>query len=666
MLKLPGKYPSKKQWARFFKSPGLILIGKEKIVFLVFLALFLASSILVLFGTYFKYTQALPAKGGAYSEGVVGQPRFINPIYAQASDVDRDLVELIFSGLMKYSRQGKIVPDLADSYEIKEDGKVYEVILKENIFWSDGTPLTANDVIFTIKTLQSSEYKSPVIVNWLGVNVEKISDKAVRFTMRNPYAPFLENLTQKIIPEHIWKDISPENFPLTLYNLRPVGSGLYKLKDIKQDKQRKILSLELTKNQKYFGKEPYLSRVSFRFYLQEHDLVKAYLRGEIDGFSLGSQSTLETTKRFNNLNQYSIYLPRYFAVFFNGEESSILANLNVRKALNLATNKDEIVSKVLSGQGKVVNSPALPDIYGFSQPAKTYQFDQESAQALLEVAGFTKNEAGRRVKATTKEAAFQFKSELRAGNQGKEIEELQRCLAKDQNVYPNGEITGYFGEKTKEAVIKFQEKYKKEILEPWGFETGTGVVARTTRDKLNTLCFPNSEQESSLKFSLTTVNQPVLVKVAELLAEQWAKIGVEVDIKTFEVSQLEKEIIKPRNYEALLFGEVMSLTPDPFAFWHSSQVKDPGLNLALYQSREVDRLLETSRQTLDDSLRTEKLEQFQDLVIEAAPAVFLYNPSLTYFVSRDIKGIDVKMVPDPSKRFSEIENWYTKTKRVWK
>ena len=85
----------------------------------------------------------------------VGQPSFINPIYSGISDIDQDLVELIFSGLLKYDENAKIVPDLAESYEIKDNGKIYEVYLKKNLFWSDGKPLTADDVIFTIKTIQN-------------------------------------------------------------------------------------------------------------------------------------------------------------------------------------------------------------------------------------------------------------------------------------------------------------------------------------------------------------------------------------------------------------------------------------------------------------------------------------------------------------------------------
>lgn len=199
--------------------------------------MFIASSSYLAINFYFKNTEAKIASGGNYIEGVLGQPSRINPIYAVASGVDRDLTELIFSGLMKYDSQGKIIPDLAENYETKEEGKIYEVYLKERLFWQDGQPLTASDVIFTIKTIQNSDYKSPVVASWLGVEVEKISDSGIRFKLKKPYSSFLENLTQKIIPEHVWKDIPPQSFPLAIYNLKPIGSGSYKLKELNQDKQ---------------------------------------------------------------------------------------------------------------------------------------------------------------------------------------------------------------------------------------------------------------------------------------------------------------------------------------------------------------------------------------------------------------------------------------------
>lgn len=663
------KLPFKSQWRQFFK----VLTKKEGIIFFIFLFLFFSSFLFLSINFYFKNTEIIPAEGGIYIEGITVEkekgPRYINPIYAEASDVDRDLVEIIFSGLMKYSPDGQIIPDLAKEYKILEEGEVYEFYLKENIFWHDGKPLTANDIVFTIKTIQNPDFKSPLRVNWLGVEVEKISEKALRFKLKNPSAVFLENCTVKIIPEHIWKDISPQNFTLTTYNLKPIGSGPYKLKNLSQDEQGEIQSLDLERNPKYFGKTPNISQISFYFFDSEEQLIAAANSGKIKGLSPPPSLTSKVVE--SEFQQYLLSLPRYFAVFFNPENSKVLSEKKVRQALNYGTDKEEIVKEVLGSKGKVVNSPILPEIYGFEKPSKVYEFNPEQAKEILENAGFLETENGKRVKIIEKELAFQFKSNLKLGSQGTEVKELQKCLAKDSEVYPEGEITSYFGQLTKKAVIRFQEKYKEEILEPVGIEKGTGLVRKITREKLNEICFEPPEETIPLKFSLTTVDQPILIEVASLLQSQWENLGVEIEIETFDVSpsagrKFEREIIKPRNYETLLFGEVLGAIPDPFPFWSSLQKKDPGLNLAMYGNKKCDKLLEEARQSLDEEVRKEKLEEFQELLIEDTPALFLYNPDYLYLVSKEIKGISVKIITSPSKRFIGIENWYIKTKRAWR
>lgn len=655
------KWPTRSQWRQFFKVLG----KKEKIAFFVFFLLFLSSLTFLLLNFYFKNTEIRPAQGGTHIEGVVGKPRFINPVYAN-SDTDRDLVQLIFSGLMKYDENLQIVPDLVESYEIDEDGKVYKFFLKENVLWQDEAPLTADDVVFTIQTIQDPDFKSPLRPNWVGVEVEKISDLGIKFRLQKPYNSFLENCTVKILPKHIWENVSSENFPLEIYNLKPVGSGPYKLKEIDQDKSNQIESLTLVPNPLYYSQRPYISKVKFLFFNNEEELEKAARKKKIKAFSLSFGENLG-----DNWQVYRLSLPRYFSVFFNQEKSEVLSEKEIRVALNYGTNKKEIVEKLLGLpkdspllEETIIDSPILPKIYGLEPPSETYQFDIEKAKNLLEEAGFKDlNQDGLREKIIEKEAVFTFKSRLQLKSQGKEVRELQKCLAKFSDIYPEGEVTGYFGQKTKQAVINFQEKYAKDILEPWGFTEGTGIVSKTTRAKLNEVCFEEPEETLPLKFSLVTVEQAQLVKVANLLKEQWRALGVEIEIEKFPVSRLEHEFIKPRNYESLLFGEVLGAIPDPFPFWHSSQKKDPGLNLAIYENKEADKLLEEIRKSADAD---EKLAVLQNILIEEAPAVFLYCPDYLYLVSKEIRGIKVEKIVDPSKRFSNIGNWYIKTKRAWK
>jgi ABC-type transport system substrate-binding protein len=648
-----------------------ILNKKEKTSFLVFLLLGLSSLAFLCSSLYLKNTEIKIAQGGTHIEGVIGSPRYINPIYAQADDVDRDLTELIYSGLMKHNKEGEIIADLAESYKIIEEGKIFEFHLKENLFWSDKNPLTVDDIIFTIKSIQNPSLKSPIRASWFGVKTEKISDLVVRFELRNPSAVFLENCTLKILPKHIWENISEKNFYLSAYNLRPIGSGPYKIKEINQDKEGNIKSLELTLNPYYYKNSPHIPKIIFSFFDNKQDLISAFNSGQIKGLSVNSSEKKELLKN-NDFSEYQPLLPRYFAVFFNSKISK-----EIKQALNYGTDKEEIISQVLLGQGTRIDSPIMPDAYQWLEsPLKIYEFDLEKAKQILDKEGFLKTENGLRQKAIKKEPSFQFKNNLQVGSRGSEVQELQKCLSNPltggPDIYPEKEITGYFGEKTKAAVIRFQEKYKEEILQPYGLTSGNGIVRKSTRAQLNQLCAPSSEETTVLSFTLTTfessdTGQPILTKTANLLKKQWELLGFEIKIEVIEEKSIFlEEIIRLRDYEMVLFGNALGSSLDPFPFWHSSQVKDPGLNLAEYENKKADSLLELARQTLDEKERKEALEKFQNILIEDAPAVFLYSPDYLYLISKEIKGFSNQVIIDPSKRFSNIEDWYIKTKRAWK
>lgn len=663
------KFPSFSQWKQIFKT----LKGKERSFFLtlVFLALISGTYLATIF--YINSTEIAPAYKGSYVEGVLGQPRFINPIYGETNDVDRTLIGLIYSGLMTYDKNGKIVNDLVKDYQISEDGTTYTFELKDNLYWQDSVPLTVDDVIYTIKTIQNSEYKSPLRANWLDVGIQKISDNSFSFSLNSSYNSFLESCTIKIIPQHIWKNVLPENFTLSSYNLQPVGSGLYTMSSIEQTNSGFIKSLTLSASHKYYDKQPYISNITFQFFENKNELIKAANQKTIDGFSIApldeTESSIEKQikqgwMQNEKFSIYSFSMPRYFAVFFNTQKSKILADSNITKALNYSINKQAIV-EIISQSDKekisVVNSPILPDYFGYAQPSTAYEFNTETANNLLDKSGYKDQGNGERAKPNDKKPSFQFKSYLKIGSAGNEVTELQGCLAKLDAIFNNllqNETIGKYGKGTGEAINEFQKKYLPD-------DKPTAEVGPGTRKKLNELCLTPQDNLTPLQFTLTTINQPQLVQVANLLKEYWKNVGVIINVKTVTLSEL-KEIIKNRSYDALLYGEALSSYPDLYPFWHSTQINDPGLNLSTYQNKNVDQLLKNARETLDGETKQQKYEELQEIIISDAPALFLYNPNYIYWVSNKIKGIDTTKIVDPAKRFSNIENWYINTKRIWK
>jgi peptide/nickel transport system substrate-binding protein len=236
---------------------------------------------------------------------------------------------------------------------------------------------------------------------------------------------------------------------------------------------------------------------------------------------------------------------------------------------------------------------------------------------------------------------------------------LQKCLAKlGFSSDLADETNGTYGNATQTAVTNFQTKYLPDAKP-------TGEVGKATRAKLNELCIAVPDNSQTLKFVLTTVNQPQLVQIANMLKAEWQKVGFAIDIKVVEIQDL-KTTIKNRDYDALLYGQALGSLPDLYPFWHSSQINDPGLNLSEYQDKDVDALLKDSRENLEATKKQQGLEKLQDKIISDAPALFLYNPDYIYWASEEVKGIDTNKIIDPAKRFSNISNWYIKTKRIWK
>ncbi|MEA3452853.1 MAG: ABC transporter substrate-binding protein [Patescibacteria group bacterium] len=638
-----------------------ILTRAEKGLFFLFLTAFIISGTILVFSFYYQDTIVVPANGGILREGVIGQPRFINPIYAASNDPDRDLVNLIFSGLFQYDTTGKIVPDLVENYSIEEDGKLYNLFLKKTATFHDGEPLTVDDVIFTIKTIQNPDFQSPIQAKWLDVKVEKISEYQITLTLKNAYPGFLETLCLKILPSHIWKDISAQNFPLSPYNFKPIGSGPFSFKDISQDKSGKITAIILEKFSDYYNKPPYLKEISLLFFDDEKKLLQAAENNIIDSFvPLPDNGYAE----IYNYNDYSFTFPRYFALFFNSKENEFFGKSDIRLALNYATDKESLKKEILSDKGTIVFSPFLPNIYNLTNSTSSIIFDQEKAIELFEENGFVKQDE--QLVKKEKAETMHFTSTLVSGSRGKTVEYLQQCLSNFEDVYPEAEVSGFFGAKTKEAVIKFQEKYADEILKPAGLTSGNGRVGPSTREKLNEVCIISPAKTIPFVIKITIPEDPMLRKTAEALKEQWAKVGITVEIESLPISVIKQEIIKERKYESILFGQVLGIIPDPFPFWHSSQRVYPGLNLAGYKNKNVDKLLEQVRTENDKQILMEKFQEAEKYLLEDIPALFLFNPDFLYLASTNIQGIQPHLIPDPSQRFAGILDWHIKTKRVWK
>lgn len=166
------------------------LSSREKITVNILILVVSASLIASVLGFYYHFTKEIPIAGGEYTEGVVGQPLYVNPVLAGANDTDADLTALIYSGLFKYDSEGKLVPDLAESYELSDDKLTYTVTLKKGVKWHDGEAFSADDVLFTMQAIQDPAFKSPLRQSWQGVGVEVDGENTVKFLLQAPYTFF--------------------------------------------------------------------------------------------------------------------------------------------------------------------------------------------------------------------------------------------------------------------------------------------------------------------------------------------------------------------------------------------------------------------------------------------------------------------------------------------
>ena len=335
--------------ARLLKSPkswkriGRALQPKERIGAVILVIVIFISLIWLANQAYVRATESRPALGDTYVEGVMGSPRLLNPILT-TTDSDRDVSRLLFSTLLKYDYQGKLVGDLAENFSVSKDGKTYKITLRKNVFWHDGEPLTIDDVLFTIKAVANPDYASPLRATWQGVAVEASEENELTIKLKTPYANFIENLVfLGILPRHIWTSIQPKNFALADFNLTPIGSGPYRFVKLQKDRLGRIVSLTLESNPTYFNNAPFINNLILKSYDSEEEAVSAFNRKEIDGILPATGQNKNQLRGLASSQVFSLASPRIYAIFFNTDDT-ILKDINVRIALNYAVNREALVS----------------------------------------------------------------------------------------------------------------------------------------------------------------------------------------------------------------------------------------------------------------------------------------------------------------------------------
>jgi len=377
------KFISRSYWRNFWS----VLTPKEKKIFQIAAIFIIICSVFLAVRWYLANTVKIAKRGGDLREGLVGQPTSLNPILAQ-NDIDKDLSSLVFNGLVKSDGAGGIVNDLAESIEKSEDGKKWIVHLRQDVSWHDGERFSADDVVFTIKAIKDPASRSSS-TSWQGVEVQKFNEYTVIFELKNPYSFFEENLKQKIIPEHIFSAIPLANLYLSDYNFQPIGTGPFVFDKFEKSKNGFINYYKFTTNEKYFQGCPYINSYTVKLYQSEPEAIKAFNSRQIDLYSGVNSNNLENIDR--HYGEKDVNLARYYAVFFNQSISKVLADKNVRYALNYATNRQELIERVFGGKSEEVTGPILSDMNGY-EPSLNWEFSLEKASDILSKNGWKDND----------------------------------------------------------------------------------------------------------------------------------------------------------------------------------------------------------------------------------------------------------------------------------
>lgn len=567
--------PTWKQWKQL---PNILSLSEQRTIF-GSIGL-IAVSIIVMIISYVSLHQVdIPAVGGEYTEGLIGEPQLINPLYSSTNDVDQDLVSLIYSGLMRWdTNEQTFVPDLAESLVINEDGTVYTLHIRENATFHNGEDVRARDVVFTINAIQNPSYRSPLADQFHNVRVVQEDDKTVSFILEEAYAPFTQYLTVGILPATFWAEILPQNAPLAALNLQPIGSGPYQFAEFSKDKRGSIRSYSLKRYDEYYEDSAYIEQLTFKFYADHLALFDALENKNVEGAGFIDFEQKEDVLLNKQVNLLEPLLPRQTVLYFNQDLNDALKDLVVREAIASSINKSSLVSDIYQGAAEVIHAPVLPGLLGYDASI-VVEFDQDASKEALEEAGYT------------------------------------------------------FDENTRVRLLK---------------------------SALQT----DEEEKSPLKFTLTTADQTELRLVAESIQADLERIGIEIELNLIPAELMATEVVDPRNFELLLASIAVEPDPDLYSFWHSSQTKGTGLNIANYENEELDGLLEQARKMVDTQARAQSYKDIQAALVDDAPAVWLLQPRYRYALNTKVHHEDILMLTIPSDRFGDIVHWYIKTKKA--
>jgi len=320
-----------------------------------------------------------PVDGGTFIEASIGDPTFLNPILATDS-ASGDINGQIYNGLVKYDKNIVLIGDLAERWDVTNEGKTITFRLRKGVRWHDGTPFTSADVLFTYQNLIDPHTRTPYSTDFQMIKTaEALDPTTFRVTYKQPFAPALESWGMGIIPKHIYEKGDINEHPA---NKKPIGTGPFVFNSWKTAEK-----IELRANPDYFEGRPHFDRYIYRII---PDLSVQFLL-----LRQGSLSMMTPTPDqyngyqtfFLNYNKFKYPGPRYDYLAFN-LKNPLFQDRRIREAIAHAINKQAIIEGVYQGLAVPATGPFPPQSWAFNQDVKDFSYDPGRAAQLLTEAGW--------------------------------------------------------------------------------------------------------------------------------------------------------------------------------------------------------------------------------------------------------------------------------------
>ncbi len=493
-LKYLHRFLNKQEMALFYSALALVAVG------------------LLYFGYQFYtgHTAATPAGNDTYTEGVVGSPKYINPLYANLNDVDNDLSSLIFSGLFRFDGQGKLIKDLVTDYQVSADHRVYTVKINKNAGFTNGDALTADDIISTFSYITSPDYKSALADTFAGVSIDKIDNQTVKFTLPENYGQFLQLLTFGILPSSIFDQISAGNLPLAEINIKPIGSGMYKFTSLTKDPGGSLKSYTLTRNEDYYGQKPYIKTLTFEFFPSAQEMVLALNNGSLDGAGYLPKKLYASVAAKNSFYFHQLNYPQVNAVLFNLGDK-LVGLKPIRQALALGTDKKLLLKQLDLTGAQIQDGPLPADSELYSDNFNHYATDVAAAAKLLD------------------------------DNNWKIINVDQGQLDQARTDATTAKGAQLADDQTK-------------------LELGIGAWRN------------NGKQWLIIK--LSAVKDDDSAVIARQLADQWQTLGVKTEVTLLDANDAPTTIVKNKNFSVVVYNMDSGVDGDLFPFWSTGQANN--------------------------------------------------------------------------------------------